>query len=562
MIFAACRHRLLEHGPLITLIGCYGLIVGFVIPPTGEYPTYDDGVFAATAHDLVTSGTMHISDLPSMSLVTHAAWGAGFLAMLGDSWWTLRVSTMVMAWIGGLAIYSLALQFQRRPGEAAIACGSYIFCPLIFSLNYTFMTDLTGSSLMLVSLACIPAALRSRSLTSWIGLGILGGVTYLARQTAAIPAILLGMVLLMEWAARRRSWREVLAFGLPIAVLVAGHQYWLRQVNGVPSVYGIVAFNPAIFANFKGLVSKLFGIALEAALMCGPLIVCTAGRIVWRQTCWNRHRGIVTMFLLSFVAIVILFGHELRPYRGYELYDAGLGFPPTHEGIYAAFRSRVVSGEVTVFHVAVLIPAAALLALSLAIFGAVSLGFVSHPTDSPNGIAQVVVRLSFVGYGGLLLLMEFVFDRYLILLIVLGLAELCMLRTTAERRSFPAMSWLTLAGTIAVCVVSTQDVLQMRRAYWQTVAELHASGIAVDDLDAGSTYLQHYVYEPAVRSRLRTGETFLAGLRTTPWNGYDTVDAHWKVAYGEFAGWEVHDRVPFETWVRSGEILVLRRQVR
>ena len=138
MLSATWHRRVLEHRHLVALVAAYLLIVGIVLPPTGEYPTYDDGVFAATARDFAERGAMRISDLPSMTLVTHAAWGAGWMLLLGDSWWTLRVATMVMAWIGGLALYALCREFDRTPAEAAAACGSYIFCPLVFALNYTF----------------------------------------------------------------------------------------------------------------------------------------------------------------------------------------------------------------------------------------------------------------------------------------------------------------------------------------------------------------------------------------------------------------------------------------
>lgn len=566
MLSATWHRRVLEHRHLVALVAAYLLIVGIVLPPTGEYPTYDDGVFAATARDFAERGAMRISDLPSMTLVTHAAWGAGWMLLLGDSWWTLRVATMVMAWIGGLALYALCREFDRTPAEAAAACGSYIFCPLVFALNYTFMTDLTGTSLMLVGLACLPGCLRSGTVWSLASLGLIGGAAYLARQTAAIPTIMLGGILLVQIVLRRRRWQDLAAFGLPLLFMVGCYTYWLREVNGVPSVFGSVTLKLEILTQLKGSVSKGLGLALEAALLMAPLLISVAYRIDWRKSIVARRRWQACVLAVSFLLFVLAFAPELKPYRGYELFDAGLGFPPTHEGLYQALRSPEIVRGMTLFHVCLLVPATVLLMLLAGIVVVISAARLrSWSTESllpgePHAIARTVAILSLVGYCGLLMLIEFVFDRYVIPLVVFWLVALVQLpRAGSPSPGRDVWTWVTLCVMIGCNVVGTQDAIQVRRAYWDTVKRLHEAGIAPDDLDAGSTYWQTDVYEPAVRKRTPPGPTFLAGLSPEPWNGIDSGQATWKVAFGEAAGWDVRERVPFKSWVRTGEILVMRR---
>ncbi len=546
-----------SHRILLGVLLAYLATVVFVVPPTGEYPTYDDGVFAATARDFATTGVMHVSDLPSMTLVTHAAWGAAFIRVLGDSWWTLRVSSMVMVWIGGVALYSLGLQCGRSRSESALFCASYVWCPLVFGMSYTYNTDLTGTSLMLITLAAIPGCLRAGTPLALTGLGCIGALAWLARQTAAIPALVLCVVLAVECLSRRRRWRDLICVVIPLMMAVAGYTWWLHQVNGVPSVYGAVTLKADLLTQPKGLISKIIGIALEMALMSAPIIVLTTcypapGRIRgWTRTAWGAGLAVV-LFCLVFAA-------ELSPYRGYEFFDAGLGFPPTHEGLYTAFRSPEAGMGVTWFHLLVLIPSAILLGALSATLVESGFDVLRNRKFNPIGTLQVVVLISIFGYCALLVLIEFVFDRYLIPLIVLGLVAwaTCGGPSDSSRPQWPA--WLTLVVSSVICVAATMDAIQIRGAYWSTVYELHDDGVAIDDLNAGSTYWQTFVYEPAVRAREHSGPTFLSGLSREPWNGYGPEAAHWRLTFGPSPGWDVYERVPFTTCLRAGELVIHNR---
>lgn len=545
------------HRACAAVMAVHGLVLLCVLPPTGEFPVCDDGVFAATARDLVREGRLRVSDLPAMSLVTHALWGAAFLTLFGDSWQSLHLATVVMTWWGGWAMYVLCREWGRSPSEAALACGSYLFCPLIFADAYSFMTDVTAASLMLTSLAVMPAVLRHSSHLLWSVQGVLGAACYLVRQTAAIPACAFGVWLLWECVRRRRRPSELAAYGWPILLLIGAYTLWLHTVNGVPSVHGSVSLKFDLFWSPRGLASKLAGLGLESALLLAPLAAWVGGTIPWRQLWRQRQWSLILAAVM--LAGAALHADELRPYRGYSLYDAGLGYPPTYEGL-AALRSAGLTAELTIFHAVTLTMAALLfLAVVLALVAQWprERSTVSEATQAQN-VVRGVIAASLVVYLVLLLSIEYVFDRYVIPLALLG-----MIGTLSMVRQRPAgcaqwIGWITLTLVALCSVLGTADAVQTRRVFWAAVDQLRARGVADEQIEAGNAHLMAYVYEPAVRRRPVSGPTFLAGLPPGTYNGFDRTPKSWKLAFRPVPGWEVSERIPYATCLRTCELLILR----
>ena len=69
-------------------------------------------------------------------------WGALFCLPAGFSFVTLRVSTLVLAWLTGVGVYRLLRACGSHETCALIAAASVLFCPVVFALAFTFMTDI------------------------------------------------------------------------------------------------------------------------------------------------------------------------------------------------------------------------------------------------------------------------------------------------------------------------------------------------------------------------------------------------------------------------------------
>lgn len=549
------RHAVISHHRACALVLLVHVLLMVLLPPTGEFPVCDDGVFAATARDLAHEGRLRISDLPAMSLVTHALWGALFLTVLGDSWLSLHLSVVVMAWLGGLSCYVFGRLMGRSASESALASGAYLFCPLVFADCYSFMTDVTAASLMLMSFAAMPIVLQQSKSLGWFALGILGAACYLVRQTAVIPHLWLGLWLTWVCVSRRQSWTLWLTYVTPAVVLIGAFWGWLYFVNGVPRVYGQVSVNPELLLAPKGLLSKLAGLTLQSVLLVAPVVVWRCGNLAGHSSKKTRFLAGLSVTLVA--GLACLYAEELRPYRGYSLYDMGLGYPPTYAGI-AAFRSAQWWGDVTIFHAVVL--GLSVLLLSGVILWRTTLPLHAQSEQQPGvkTIVRGVLTASLASYLLLLIPIEYVFDRYVL---PLGLLGMLRLLSWDHHQAAPARAWLPwcVLGLFIVCdALGTAETLQIRRVFWQTVERLRAEGLRDEEIDAGNAHMMAYVYEPAIRQREVRGTTFLAGLPPGTYNGYDRTPKRCKLAFEEELGWEVGERIPLSSW-RGGELLVLRR---
>ncbi len=543
----ACRIRsLFLHRELLLIAGVYLAAVVFVVPPVDPYPTGDDWNYAVTAREFVETGHIRLGAWPAMTLVTHAVWGSGFLYLFGESWVVLRASMMVMAWLGGVAIYRLALDFTRPRIEAAMLCGCYVVAPVVLAFSYTFYTDITGTSLMLVTVAAFSQTLRRGSWKAFAGAGLLAGIAFLARQTAAIPAVV--FVLLLFWW-RRSSSAVVTIVGGIIPLLSC--YVWLYSTDGLPTGFGRLEYDFPLLLQIKPLVGKLAAILLEAALFVTPLAAMRGACGVRSMTL--DHRRILLLGGL-WIGFVIFFAEELRPYRGWAFYDWGLGLLPTYLGAQE-LKSPTIGGTISVFHFFVLVVAAAALPLLAVVFWKPQ----SAESDSPESVKEIraVIFLSTVLYLFVLLISKWVYDRYLIPFVGLIIA----FDAASHHRPNPRGSYMAAAVCLflglACSLIGIQDSIAAKDAYWMAVMEIQDEGTPLEEVEFALVDPREL---PA--GLFGTGEDHLKigenTLRVDAANS--AVDSpSWRIAYRAEPGWTTVKKIPYSSWVRSSRFLILKR---
>ena len=548
------RKRLVKHRALAVMAAVYFLAVAFVVPPTDNYPLGDDWDYAATAAEFARTGRMNLGPWPAMTLVSHVAWGAAFLSLFGQSWTALAASSMVMAWIGGLAIYVLARDFDRPPLESALLCGCYVAAPLVTAFTYSFYTDVTATSLMLLTLAAIPRAVRSDTRTAFAGLGLIAGVAFLARQTAAVPAIVLVPVLLFT---RRAASAGVLAVAAAVPVL--GCYLWLFATDGLPSGFGVISYDLAVLTDVKGLVSKLTSILLEVGLLMFPAAVLRLSRDKSATPGAGRLKH--GLLMAAWIGFVVTFAAELRPYRGWSFYDCGLGILPTYAGAADALRTRVLIDGISVFHGVSLL----LAAVSVAVF--VSRGWREFRVAERSPLVdrlfafdvRLTIVLSAILYLCLLLILEFVYDRYLIPLIGLLLVLAATSKQSSPSPLLCGLSATCLLLLFAGSLVGVQDQTATKRVYWDAFAELRLSGVPLEQIEHGLVNVER-TPEALFATYKGVPVGLSADASAGPSRAPRTAGRRWKLAFGPEPGWQVERELSYATWLRKGRLLVLRRE--
>src|SRR5215475_6499161 len=257
------------------LLAAFFVAAALLVPPRGEFPINDDWDYFATVADLLHFGEIRLSDWPGMTLVAQIFWGELFAKLFGLSYWTLRVSTISMTFVGALALYFWARAVDRTRGEASFLGLLYATNPLVFTLSYSFMNDVPGTSMMLVCLLVQAHCAQRGGVRLHLLAGVTAGLAYLVRQTAALPALVLAAFFVPALVRKQARARDFLVLTLPVAVVAASYAFWVDHIHGRP--YSTTLVRVDVF----GLASRLPWL-LEDSILLGvclaPLVVCLVGR--------------------------------------------------------------------------------------------------------------------------------------------------------------------------------------------------------------------------------------------------------------------------------------------
>lgn len=211
----------------------WGVLFACFPPEQQDFPLNDDWAFGRGAMLFARGEGIHYGNWASMPQLGQWLWACPFVWLLGPSFFALRLSTIVLSWLGLWAFYDLLRQQDWTASRAALACATMAFQPLFFLLQGTFMTDVPALSLALIDLALYCRALRSRK-SSWlagaVAVAILAAIT--RQNTVAVP---LAIAFLLRsdtnLCCRPLWWLGVL---VPVLVGVALHFWFQRRPDIIP----------------------------------------------------------------------------------------------------------------------------------------------------------------------------------------------------------------------------------------------------------------------------------------------------------------------------------------
>jgi 4-amino-4-deoxy-L-arabinose transferase-like glycosyltransferase len=197
-------------------------------------PFHDDWTYAWSVEHFLKTGQLQVLDWSIHYPFAQILWGALFCLPFGFSFSALRVSTVVLAWLGALALYGTLRELGRTRSESLIATLVLIVNPVFFVLSFTFMTDVPFVSVSNIAFFFIVRGLhRRRSFELWLGCA-LGGCAFFIRQIAiAIPGAVLLYVI---FAPSFRSRRYILP-PLLVALVICLMPVLIAQTFGLTSQY-------------------------------------------------------------------------------------------------------------------------------------------------------------------------------------------------------------------------------------------------------------------------------------------------------------------------------------
>jgi hypothetical protein len=197
-------------------------------------PFHDDWTYAWSVEHFLKTGKLEVLDWSIHYPFAQILWGALFCLPFGFSLSALRVSTVVLAWLGALALYGTLRELGRARSESLIATLVLIGNPVFFVLSFSFMTDVPFVSVSNIAFFFIVRGFcRRSSLELWLGCAF-GACAFFIRQIAiAIPGALFLYVL---FAPSFRSRRYILP-PLVVALVIGLAPVLIFQTFGLTTPY-------------------------------------------------------------------------------------------------------------------------------------------------------------------------------------------------------------------------------------------------------------------------------------------------------------------------------------
>ncbi len=550
-------------GPVVLVAFFVGIML--LVPPRGEFPINDDWDYVATVADLVRYGEIRLSDWPGMSLVGQIFWGGLFAKLFGLSYMTLRLSVIALALVGAVALYHWARAIERTRAESLFLALLYATNPLVFSLSYSFMTDVPAASMMLLCLLIQAHCARRGGVLLYLLAGVIAALGYLIREIAALPALVLAASMVPAVVRSRGRARELLALTAPLALVFTWHSFWLDHIHGRPYQAAVGRLQ---FPQLDELLIQLLWQPLAVGFYLSPLVMCLIGR---------RARALVWRSIVARVLVVglVLFGlpwlsaAPLPPYVQY-INDFYLGFETLDAMSLQGPWIPVGSVYVSVF--VWCLSAVGLVSLSLAVgFVAVELrarwtrwrhrelGLLPLSPGNQAGVCGLALL-------GFLLVQSTPFDRYLLPVVPTLAMFLLSLMPRGLGLLRSPLAWVLLAVFAVFSVVGTQDYFARARVRWQAIGYLLEAGVKPPDISAGFEHAALWCFSPHYRRPARVRPYLLelseaerlAHLKREDPTLLWRQPREYEVTYKLVPAAALVAAFKYGSWIRTGYVLVYR----
>jgi hypothetical protein len=282
-----------------------------LIYPLSNLPFHDDWTYAWSVEHLLQTGQLQILDWSVHYPLTQILWGALFCLPFGFSFSALRLSTVVLAWLGALALYGTLREFGRSQRESLIATLVLVANPVFFVLTFSFMTDVHFVSLSNIAFFFIVRGLcRRKPVELWLGCTFTAFAFFTRQIAIAIPASLLLYLLLAPSYRSRRYILPTAAFCLLfflISVLVA-------QIFGVSSqsTFWKTWVIDYWIHHYGQALPGVLRILMHGGLALLPLSMPIVASVYRRPLFWG---AVIALFILTGCSILVA-GEIPNPLEG------------------------------------------------------------------------------------------------------------------------------------------------------------------------------------------------------------------------------------------------------
>jgi hypothetical protein len=474
-------HRLrlmLSTGFVIAGLLLPWLVIFVALPPALEnFPVNDDWAFAKAFRGLVEGRGLNYQGWASMPLWGQFVWAWPWTLALGLSHVTLRISTIVLSWLGLWAFYDLLDQQGVPRRIAALTTLALAWTPYMMLLSGSFMTDVPSLSFCLIALALYSRAMRGYNLRLLLWATVPALLATTNRQNA-IMAPLAALILLARDQRCRQDSLWWLIVSLPAVACILCHRWFTERPDTVPR--WPVLLVPGQVLLYAFVIVHFIGVFLW------PVLALVPGRGRWWM--WALCLGLMVAaqgFFYGFSIKENNFG--LFPYldpwfpealqvQGY--YIAGVQ-PPLYmsAGLRAALTIMGILGGAEILS-----------------------RLIDYIARRP---ALNILTVFTILQGLLLFASRPLYDRYVFVLLPGAFALVVTAGDLLRPRLALGTLLIVASGILSVAV--THDWLETNSARWRIATRAVQSGLDPREIDGGREWVG---WHSAVMARLRNPPRF------------------------------------------------------
>lgn len=226
--------------------GIVAILIIFILflafsSPFENVPRIDDPPYAWMVNHFLETGRFVPHENISAAAFTTTLAGAFFAGLLGFSYTTLHISTLVFSFAGMLAFWYLARYWTGR--------GSYALCavlilgtnPKYLYYSDSFMNHVPFTALVIISLFLYLTGIeKNREARLWMA-SIVASAALLTRQIGLFPVIAAWLYAAFRGdlfcEGKKTFFKKSMAIGLLPAMAFLGYEFWFFEIHGTTWAY-------------------------------------------------------------------------------------------------------------------------------------------------------------------------------------------------------------------------------------------------------------------------------------------------------------------------------------
>ncbi len=560
--------KFLKKNPGLIMIFFLFIAVFLILSPVFEFPLNDSWAHAKSVKNLADNHQVEISEWTAASFVFQLFYGYLFTLPFGFSFTALRISTIVLSFLGIAVFYFILKELRFKESIATLASLILFFNPIYFNLSYTFMTDIPFISLVLIATLFFVKAIKKEDNILLLLGTIFSIFAFLIRQHGLLVPIAVFIFLLLNKKYILKFRKITILLILPIASFLI-FQFWYFFVHGQTIRYLGIEHLMIGLSTISRIVIYSFITLNNISLYLFPFVIIYLLNIK-RFIKEIRLRNFIILFSLFFICL--LAGNTLYflktnsfsflGYQGYILNANGLGPKllagslPNMFPTYIWWFLAVIAITLGSFLAIVIVKKIYEILRKFNIKALIEERFNLNIRDLCLFIGAIVLLF--------LILLSSVYDLYLVFFdryftALLPFFIILFLISIRRFRYVRRVLFLTIIIFGIFSFIGTQDYINWNKARWYATTSLMQQNISEKQIDGGFEFNGWYTYEYALENLSEDDIRHPGKKDAVSW--WFIVDDEYIVSFSEIESYITIKKLEYKSYLFPGKqyVYVLKR---